>query len=104
MIICLNADWRIDSDPLQWIIQRRRVVKGEDRWQAVSFHRDFIGAVVRLVDGEVKVIPGEYSSEDLIALLHALDCLKADVIAAIREAGLDMLDPGDPKRTGGSEL
>ena len=94
MTIRLNKDWRITSDPLQWIVQRRRTVKGEDRWEAVSFHGDFTGAVLSLVDKQVKSLPGEVPFEDLIALVHALDSVETNVIAAIRAAGLDMLKPG----------
>ena len=68
MIMRFNADWRVAPDPLNWTVQRRRIVKGEDRWAAVAFHRDLTGAVLSLMDKQIRSLPGEFTSEDLIAL------------------------------------
>lgn len=40
MIITINADWRLASDPLQWSLQKRKLVKGEEQWRSLAFFRD----------------------------------------------------------------
>ncbi len=37
MNITINEDWRLASDPLQWVLQKRYQSKGEDHWQAKAF-------------------------------------------------------------------
>ncbi len=36
MIITINDDWRLASDPLQWILQKRKLVKGEERPRSLA--------------------------------------------------------------------
>ena len=40
MIITINADWRLASDPLQWTLQKQKLVKGEERWRSLAFFGD----------------------------------------------------------------
>jgi hypothetical protein len=58
MIIQINPDWRIANDPLQWVIQKRRTVRGTKRWGNVSYRHSLDGAVVRLAQTRVRVIRG----------------------------------------------
>ena len=99
MIIRINPDWRIASDPQQWIVQRRRTVKGQERWHNVSYHGTLNGAVQRLAQKRVWLMGGDYGPDGLLALCQALDSLKTEIIDAISVAGLD----GAPKRASGSE-
>jgi hypothetical protein len=46
MIIHINPDWRIESDPLQWIIQKRRVVIGDVRPSYRPYHQPLDNAVM----------------------------------------------------------
>ena len=42
MIITINPDWRLASDPLQWTLQKHKLVKGEFKkqsWGAVVLGR-----------------------------------------------------------------
>ncbi len=37
-VVCRLGDgWRLAADPLQWILQRRTVAKGIEKWRSVSF-------------------------------------------------------------------
>ncbi len=49
MIITINDDWRLASDPLQWTVQKRKLVKGEGRWRSLAFFGDLDRAVCELV-------------------------------------------------------
>ena len=79
MIICINPDWRIESDPLQWIVQKRRFVRGAERWTNVSYHTALDTAVIRLAQTQIHLIRGEYPPEALPMLCQALDNLKSDI-------------------------
>ncbi len=48
MIITINDDWRLASDPLQWVLQKRYQAKGEERWQAMAFFGDLDRAVCEI--------------------------------------------------------
>ena len=54
IVIQINSDWRIVSDPLQWIVQRRRTVKGKVKWDSRTFHSDLGNAVMRLASAQVR--------------------------------------------------
>lgn len=84
MIISINPDWRIASDPLQWIVQKRRTVNGRDKWDRLAFFRDLERAVLWLVRRRVRLIEGEYGAEALIPLHQALDSIREDVQAALK--------------------
>jgi len=83
VIVRINPDWRIESDPLQWIIQKRRTVKGAERWSNVSYHRTLDSAVVQLAQRRVRMIGGEYPPEALPTLCHALDSLRDEISQAL---------------------
>lgn len=95
MIIRINPDWRIANDPLQWIVQRRRTVKGQDRWENVSYHGTLDNAVLWLARTRVRMLGGSYGPDALPVLCHALTSLKSEIIDAIALAGLG----GTPKRS-----
>ncbi len=99
MIIRINQDWRIASDPLQWVVQKRRTVKEQERWDNVSYHTGLDNAVLRLAQRRIWLMDGDYGPDALPALCHALDSLKSEIIAAISLAGLD----GTPKRASRSD-
>jgi hypothetical protein len=48
--IAVCGDWAVAADPLQWILQRRYVSKGQPAWRAVSFvssHKAILERVMR---------------------------------------------------------
>lgn len=83
MIIRINHDWQIASDPLQWIVQKRRTVKGQDKWDSIAFFCDLDRAVIHLARRHVRMLPGFYGPEALPELCQALDRLKAEILSAL---------------------
>ncbi len=83
MIIRINQDWRIASDSLQWIAQKRRTVKGQEKWDSVCFHHSLDGAVINLARRHVRMLPGSYGPEALPLLCQALDRLEAEISASL---------------------
>ncbi len=58
MIITINDDWRLASDPLQWMLQKSYQSKGEERWRSIAFFGDIDRAVVELSRRRILVLPG----------------------------------------------
>ena len=53
MLIPINDQFRIKSDPLQWMIQRRRTRNGKPSWESKLFFPTLQGAINEL--GELMV-------------------------------------------------
>ena len=83
MIVHINQDWQIASDPLQWIVQRRRTVKGRDKWDSISFHHTLDSAVIWLARRHIRMLPGSYGPQALPALCQVLDSLTAEIRSAL---------------------
>ena len=84
MIIQINPDWRLASDPLQWILQRRKPRRGEpDEWRALEFHKSLDGAVLALVRRHIRCMGGTYGPKALKPLVTSLDQLRDDIRAAL---------------------
>ncbi len=45
MIIHFNPDWRIRSDPYNWIIEKRRMGGAKERWNAVGWQGESFRAL-----------------------------------------------------------
>ena len=92
MIINLNADWRLRSDPLQWILERRRILKKRNTgqeyedWHVEGFYGTLDAAVVSCIERRLRFMDGEYPPDALEALHTALDSLRREVRAVL--AGL----------------
>ena len=53
MIVPINEQYRIITDPYQWIVQKKRARKDKDDWESVTYHPTFQSAVQSL--GELMV-------------------------------------------------
>ena len=53
MIVPINEQYRIITDPYQWIVQKKRTRKDKDDWESVTYHPTFPSAVQSL--GELMV-------------------------------------------------
>ena len=53
MIVPINEQYRITTDPYQWIVQKKRTRKDQDDWESVTYHPTFPSAVQSL--GELMV-------------------------------------------------
>ena len=64
MIIQINADWRVRSDPLQWILDRRRTLRKRDTgeeyedWHVEGFYATLDGAVVGCIEHRLRFMEG----------------------------------------------
>ena len=84
MIITVNDDWRLASDPLQWTIQHRSGHSGEsERWNGAAYFRDIDRALLELVRRQVGVLAGAYGAEALKPLCDALQGMREDTCAAL---------------------
>ncbi len=81
MIVEINPDWRLRTDPHQWILERRR--KDGKRWDAEGYFRD-IGNLFRvLVDKQVYESDLVLPPGALVPLHQALADLKGEIMAAV---------------------
>ena len=80
MIIQLSEDWRVASDPLQWILQRR---KPSGQWTNVGYFGDLERAVLQAARRRVRLLRGTFPSEVLLPLQQALAAVHADIRAAL---------------------
>ncbi len=85
MIITINEDWRVASDPLQWILQKRNpgATAEKNRWRALGFFGSFDRAVVECSRRRIRILPGVYHPEALKPLSDALLRIERDIRAAL---------------------
>ncbi len=83
MIIEINPDWRIRSDPYNWIIETRRKGGSKERWNAVGYYGDLDRVVLGLVQRRIRVMEGMYHAEALAPLCRALAGLEREISAAL---------------------
>ncbi len=83
MIIQINPDWRIRSDPYNWIIEARRKGGAGERWNAAGYYGDLDRAVLGLVQRRIRVMEGTYHAEALAPLCRALAGLEGEVLQAL---------------------
>lgn len=85
MIININPDWRIRSDPYNWIIEKRRKGGAKERWNAMGYYGDLDGAVLGLVQRRIHVMEGTYHAEALTPLCRALAGMREEISAALAD-------------------
>ncbi len=84
MIITINPDWRLASDPLQWVLQKRYQSKGEDHWRPVAFFGRLDGALQELHRRRIRCLSGTYpGSEALTPLSDALCSVAEEIRTAL---------------------
>ncbi len=83
MIMQINPDWRLASDPLQWILQKRYQTKGEVRWRSLDLFGNLDKAIVELRRRRILILAGTYHPEALKPLSDALRSVRDDVHAAL---------------------
>ncbi len=84
MIITINPDWRLASDPLQWVLQKRYQSKGEDHWRPIAFFGRLDRALQELHRRRIRCLPGAYpGSEALRPLSDALITAHEEITAAL---------------------
>ena len=85
MIININLDWRIRSEPLNWICEQR--IHGakakRHKWKPRAYMNTFDGAVVWCGRRRVMELPGVFGCDALPPLCAALDAIEEEVRAAL---------------------
>ncbi len=71
MKIDLSEDLRVVGTKHAWELQRRKVVKGEDRWRAYKYFQSFGRAVQEAVHAEIRTHP----AKDLAEAIRAVDTI-----------------------------
>ena len=66
MIVPINKQYRIASDPYQWIIQKKRSRKGEDDWDPQTFHPTIDSAFQSLGELMVRQSKAETLADPLV--------------------------------------
>ncbi len=85
MIIRINSDWRIRSDPYNWIIETRRKGGAGERRNAVAYYGDLDRAVLGLVQRRIRVIAGTYHAEAVAPLCRALAGLEREITQTLAD-------------------
>lgn len=85
MIIRINPDWRIRSDPHNWIIETRRKGGTKERWDAVAYYGDLDPAIVGLAWRRARVMEGTYRAEAVVPLCWALAGLEEEISQALAD-------------------
>ncbi len=83
MIITINENWRLASDPLQWAIQHRSGSGRAERWNGVAYFRYFDHALVELARRRIGIQEGSYRAEALMPLHRALQVIHNDIHAGL---------------------
>ena len=84
MIIHINADWRIRSDPLQWILDHRpereqALAAGSKEWRPIGYFKFMAEALLEAAERQVRHLPGIYGPETLETLQGALLSIREDI-------------------------
>ena len=85
MIIRINSDWRIRSDPYNWIIEKRRAGGAKERWNAVGYYGDLDRAVLGLVQRRIRMMEGTCHAEALTPLCRALAGMREEISATLED-------------------
>ena len=89
MIVPINEQYRIITDPYQWIVQKKRARKDKDDWESVTFHPTFPSAFQSL--GELMVRRSDAAT--LADALVDVENVTTTLSQAVRDQFGDVLDP-----------
>ena len=81
MIIEINNNYRITSNPTCWQVEKRKSERKDrsERWEPLTYHVDFKSALVSLAEYRIRTID---NSEILDEIKSALKEIKAEVISS----------------------
>ena len=86
MIIPINQQYRITTDPYQWIIQRKRTRKGNEVWESQTYHPSADAAVRSLGERMVR----ECKTETLVDALKAVETIATTLSQALTPSTEDV--------------
>ena len=79
MIIPINEQYRVATDPYQWIIQRKRTRKGNEVWESQTYHPSVDAAVRNLGERMVR----ECKTDTLVDALKAVETIATTLSQAL---------------------
>ena len=79
MIIRINEQCRVTTDPYQWIIQRKRTRKGNEVWESQTYHPSVDAAVRSLGERMVR----ECKTDTLVDALKAVETIATTLSQAL---------------------
>ena len=96
MILTINKQYRVISDPYQWIIQKRRTRKGKEDWESLTFHSSPDAAIQSLREQLVRASDAQTVADALRDISH-IDTTLSQALTPRFEALEDnkVLDPCD---------
>ena len=97
MIIPINQQYRITTDPYQWIIQTKRTKYGKEEWRAETYHPTFESALQSL--GELLV--RQSNAETLADALDAVKTVTTQLSQALTIDISELTDSSQGRRLNG---
>ena len=83
MLIPINDQFRIKSDPLQWMIQRRRTRNGKPSWESKLFFPALQGAITELGELMVRESQVQTLADALVAVENVTTTLSQALTARL---------------------
>ena len=95
MIVPINEQYRITTDPYQWIVQKKRSRKGKEDWEPQTYHTSFQSALQSL--GEFMVRQSDATTlTDVLAEVESITTTLSQaltpqfqVISDVKKTGSD---------------
>ena len=90
MIVNINQDWRLRSDEVQWILDRRvqsnkGTGKAKTVWKVAGFSRHLNCIIMELARQDIRLIRGQYPADALALIVETLDRIETDCHRAVRD-------------------
>ena len=96
MIIQIDKQYRVTSDPYQWIIQKKRTRTGREDWTSQTFHPSFSSALQSL--GETMVRESNASTlSEVLADVKTITTTLSQALTVNHEALLAVIADGTVK-------
>ena len=94
LIIRINEQYRVATDPYQWIIQRKRTRKGNEDWESQTYHPSVDAAVRSLGERMVR----ECKTDTLVDALKAVETIATTLSQALMPRLQEVLEVTDRER------
>ena len=94
MIIPINEQYRVTTDPYQWIIQRKRTRKGNEVWESQTYHPSVDAAVRSLGERMVR----ECKTDTLVDALKAVETIATTLSQALMPSLEGVLEVTDREK------
>ena len=75
MIIQIDEQYRVTTDPYQWIVQKKRSRKGKEDWKSQTYHTSFQSALQSLGERLVRGSDAETLADALADVEKAITIL-----------------------------